>query len=182
PAVRVTQPIYSGPAYAAGFRSGDYTWACKIGDGPRIELEGKELEEVIGLLKGEEGTKITLWVKRPGVKDLIELTLTRQTVQTDPALEGMLPGGIGYLKLTQFGDDTTTRAMRESIKALLNQGMKSMILDLRGNPGGQLTTVIDIASMFLPRFTPVTLAKGRTLPYQGEGLILTTGQQTGRGR
>ena len=158
-AIRVTQPIYSGPAYEAGLRSGDFIWEAQVGDGERVSMVGWELEDGIKLLKGPEGTQVKIWVKRPGVKDLVELTLTRARVKTDPAIEEMLPGKVGYIRLSQFGTFNTTFNMVESLENLRKEGATSIMLDLRGNPGGSLLTVVQLASLFLPDRAQVAMTE-----------------------
>lgn len=160
PAVRISQPIYTGPAYKAGLRSGDFVWQYRSGlEGEIISLVGMEVEEVVKHLRGEEGTVITLWVKRPGIEGLIELLIKRASVHSDTAHEQMMPGNIGYLRLLRFGGNSA-EDIKLSLANLKRQGMLGLVLDLRDNPGGQLGTVLDIANMFLPRGAKITRIHG----------------------
>ncbi len=159
PAVRVSQPIYSGPAYEAGLRSGDYLWEAEVGQKERRSLVGLEVEEVVKLLRGPVGTQVKIWVKRPGVDELQMITLTRAMVDVDTALEVMLPGKIGYLRLTRFGGNSA-EDMRSSLENLKKQGMKGLILDLRDNPGGRLDRTLEICDIFLPPNKPITRIQG----------------------
>lgn len=158
PAVRISQPIYEGPAYAAGLRTGDYLWAVEL-DGKRTELVGKDTEEVRNLLVGEVGTKITLWVKREGAEDLVPITLERRTVNVNTAQESMLPGNIGYVRLTRFGARSQIDLM-QALHKLQIQGARGFVLDLRGNGGGFLHIVLQIAAFFLPGDPEIALIRG----------------------
>lgn len=169
--IRVTQPMYDGPAYKAGIRTGDMLWEYEE-NGKRTSLVGIDLQDGVKLLRGPEGTKVKLWVKRPGVKDLIALDIARAPVDVDTALETMLPGGIGYVQLTRFGFKSA-QDMKESLEILEREGMKGLVLDLRNNPGGDLNNVIGIAELFLPKNSPVIKAKGVFGRYK-EDLVLST--------
>ncbi|MCA8939645.1 MAG: hypothetical protein KDB07_07560, partial [Planctomycetes bacterium] len=178
PAIRISQPIYSGPAYAAGLRSGDYLWKVQLDGGKEISLEGMSVADGIKILKGPAGTKIKLWVKRPGAKDLVLLELTRAQVQTDPAPAEMLPAGIGYLRLKQFGDRNTTLSFyRSMLRLTKDEGAKGVILDLRGNPGGLLPTVMAISGLLLDKGVKVTTVRGVFPPYN-EDTTLETNLET----
>jgi len=157
-AVRIAQPIYNGPAYEAGLRSGDMLWELEL-EGKRIALEGMETEEVRNMLVGPAGTPIKLWVKRPGTESLVEINLVRRPVEVNTCEGTMLPGRIGYLKLTRFGGNSQVDMYR-SLEMLKLQGMKGIIIDLRGNGGGYLHVVTQIAALFLKGDPQVALIKG----------------------
>jgi len=159
PCVKVSQPIYSGPAYRAGLRSGDFIWEAQVGDGERQNLVGLEVEDVVKILRGPAGTKVKIWVKRPGVADLVPLELERAAVKSDTALEAVMPGDIGYVKLTRFGTESH-KDMEASLKVLLEKKIKGLVLDLRGNPGGDLRAVLGIADLFLPKGALITRIQG----------------------
>jgi carboxyl-terminal processing protease len=163
PAVRIAQPIYDGPAYKAGLRTGDYIWACETG-GKHYELAGMEVEPVAAILKGIEDTPVTLYVKRPGVKDLITIELLRKGVYASTTTESLLPGNIGYVRLTQFGGASHID-MYKSLLKLNAAGAKGFIFDLRGNGGGLLNVVLNILALFMPGDPKVALVKGRFTPW-----------------
>jgi carboxyl-terminal processing protease len=158
PAVRIAQPIYSGPAYAAGLRSGDLLWELEV-DGKRTSLVGMETEEVRNLLIGPKGSSITIFVRRPGANELVKITLQRDDVDVNTCEGTMLPGRIGYMRLTRFGGQSQVDMYR-TLELLKIQGMKGIILDLRGNGGGYLHVVTQIAALFLKGEPQIALIKG----------------------
>ncbi|MHC4839861.1 MAG: S41 family peptidase [Planctomycetota bacterium] len=158
--IYITQPIYTGPAFKAGLRTGDKLMAILDHKGDRVDLTTKTLEEGVDLVRGPEGTTATLFVQRRGVEKEIKLEIKRAMVAVDTALEEMLPGKVGYVRLTRFGTNSS-REMANSLANLRSQGMTSLILDLRGNGGGQLTAVVEIADMFLKKGTLISTAGGR---------------------
>lgn len=109
--------------------------------------EGLKTDEVAMIVRGEEGTQVTLTVLRDGEEK--DITLTRRKVESPTVKHEMLDDATGYLQITEF-DDVTYAQFVEAYKDLQGQNMKGMILDLRSNPGGNLNTVCDIAEELLP--------------------------------
>ena len=145
--VETGQSVISGvikntPAEAAGLMDGDIIYKV---DG--VEMAGLTLEEVVSHIKGEEGTKVTITLIRSGSE--IEVEITRAMVSAPTVDSEMLEDGIGYLQITEF-DDVTVGQFKENMASLREQGMKGLIVDLRGNPGGSVTSVCAIAEQFLP--------------------------------
>ena len=145
--VETGQSVISGvikntPAEAAGLMEGDIIYKV---DGQ--EMAGLTLEEVVSHIKGEEGTKVTITLIRSGSE--IEVEITRAMVSAPTVDSEMLEDGIGYLQITEF-DDVTVGQFKENMASLREQGMKGLIVDLRGNPGGSVTSVCAIAEQFLP--------------------------------
>jgi carboxyl-terminal processing protease len=139
----ILQPIEGAPAEAAGLRPGDVVLAVD-GD-PVVE---KTLEEVISLIKGPEGTEVTLTIGREG-SDPFDVTITRAKVDL-PVLEAeMLPDEIAYLRLMTFFNFDVAEQVDLALTELLAQNPRGLILDLRGNPGGFLLETVQIADMFL---------------------------------
>ena len=134
--------IKNTPAEAAGLMDGDIIYKV---DG--VEMAGLTLEEVVSHIKGEEGTKVTITLIRSGSE--IEVEITRAMVSAPTVDSEMLEDGIGYLQITEF-DDVTVGQFKENMASLREQGMKGLIVDLRGNPGGSVTSVCAIAEQFLP--------------------------------
>ncbi|MCA8912159.1 MAG: S41 family peptidase [Planctomycetes bacterium] len=168
--IYVTQPIYEGPAYAAGLRTGDKIAGILDANGKRVDLTGVSLEDGIDYVRGPENSTATLFIKRRGVEDEIKLEIKRSVVKVDTALEEMLPGQVGYVRLTRFGTNSADD-MKESLDNLRRQGMKTLVLDLRNNGGGQLTAVLDIASMFLPAGSTISSTGGRFKPWEGRHML-----------
>lgn len=168
--IYVTQPIYEGPAYAAGLRTDDKLVAILDGSGKRVDLAGVSLDDGISYVRGPENTTATIFVKRRGVDKELKFEIPRSVVKVDTALEEMLPGQVGYVRLTRFGTNSAAD-MKESLDNLRRQGMKTLVLDLRNNGGGQLTAVLDIASMFLKKGSTISSTGGRFKPWEGRHLL-----------
>ena len=134
--------IKNSPAEEAGLMEGDIIYKVNGED-----MTGLELDEVVSNIRGEEGSEVTLTLVRDGKN--MEVTLTRARVNTPTVDSEMLEDGIGYLQITEF-DDVTTEQFNENMAQLKAEGMKGLIIDLRGNPGGNVTTVCAIAEQLLP--------------------------------
>ena len=134
--------IKNSPAEEAGLMEGDIIYKV---DGE--DMAGLELDEVVSNIRGEEGSEVTLPLVRDGKN--MEVTLTRARVNTPTVDSEMLQDGIGYLQITEF-DDVTTEQFNENMAQLKADGLKGLIIDLRGNPGGNVTTVCAIAEQLLP--------------------------------
>lgn len=137
--------VYEGsPAQKADIRNGDII--VQVDD---ITATSMELTELVTHIRGEKGTKVHLKLYRKGHAGYLELDVTRDIVDV-PTLSGqMLDGGIGYIMIAEFGDKTATE-FADVVKDLESQGMKSMIVDLRDNPGGMINSVTDILDQILP--------------------------------
>ena len=135
--------IKNSPAEAAGLMEGDLIYKV---DGE--DMTGLELDEVVSNIRGEEGTEVTLTLVRNGEE--IEVKLKRGKVDTPTVESEMLDDGIGYLQITEF-DDVTVGQFSENFEQLKEQGMKGLIIDLRGNPGGSVTSVCAVAEHLLPK-------------------------------
>ena len=134
--------IKNSPAEAAGLMEGDLIYKVNGED-----MSGLDLDEVVSHIRGEEGTEVTLTLVRNGEE--IEVSLKRAKVDTPTVESEMLDDGIGYLQITEF-DDVTVGQFNENLNALKGQGMKGLIIDLRGNPGGSVTSVCSVADQLLP--------------------------------
>ncbi len=137
--------IEDTPAQAAGLRDGDVIYM--VDDKP---MQGLELSEVVGHIKGVEGTLVHLTIYREGEKDYLEFDVERKKIESPTVTHEMYDGGIGYIQITEF-DDVTVDQFTEALAVLRGQGMKGLILDLRANPGGNLSAVVEIAQQLLPK-------------------------------
>lgn len=135
--------IKNSPAEAAGLMEGDLIYKV---DGE--DMSGLDIDEVVSHIRGEEGTEVTLTLVRNGEE--IEVKLKRGRVDTPTVESEMLDDGIGYLQITEF-DDVTVSQFTENFEELKGQGMKGLIIDLRGNPGGSVTSVCAVAEQLLPK-------------------------------
>jgi len=164
-ALTVVSPIEDGPAYKVGIKPKD-----KV-----IEIDGESTynltsEEASKRLKGKANTVVKVKVYREVNKMTKVFELKRETIELKYVKSKMLDGGIGYLRLTQFGDNVYPD-MKKALEDLQAKGMKGLILDLRSNPGGELGQSIKIASMFIEKGKIVSTRqkKGEESVYSREG-------------
>ena len=161
----VVSPIEDGPAYKAGIKPKDQI----------VEIDGESTynltsEEASKRLKGKANTSVKVKVYREANKLTKVFELKRETIELKYVKSKMLEGGIGYLRLTQFGDNVYPD-MKKALEGLQAKGMKALILDLRSNPGGELGQSIKIASMFIEKGKIVSTKqkKGEETVYSREG-------------
>ena len=132
------------PAMKAGMKDGDIIYQVEGRD-----VSGMDLEEISGNIKGEKGTTVEITVLRGEDREEIMLTITRDTIQAETVMTRMLENEIGYLAVSEF-DSVTLEQYQEGLAELKAQGMEGLIVDLRGNPGGNLDTVCEILDLMLP--------------------------------
>lgn len=143
--VLVVQTIANGPSEKIGIRAGDRI----------VEVEGKNIagisienNDVMKLLKGEKGTKVSLGIKRKNVDGLLTFTVVRDVIPTFSIdYYGMINSNVGYIKLSSFNFDSD-KEFSNALKNLKSKGMKSLIFDLRGNGGGSLNASVRILDQF----------------------------------
>ena len=139
--------IEGSAAEAAGVRVGDYIVSI---DGE--DVTGKSLQEISVLCIGEEGTSITIGVKRGD--EVLEFEMLRQPVELDMVEYKMQDDGIGYMRIKQFGGNCEA-LFNEGMDYFEKEGAKGIIFDLRDNPGGYLNTVVNMLDRLLPEGTIV---------------------------
>lgn len=142
---RINGVIEGTPAEEAGLRENDLIYLI---DGE--EIAGYELSEVVSRMKGEEGTKVHLTIYREGEPDYLEVDVIRGEIESPTVSYEMLEDDIGYISISEF-DDVTVDQFTEALAVIKGSDAKGLILDLRGNPGGRLTAVVDIARQILPK-------------------------------
>ncbi len=140
----VVSPISGTPAATAGIKPQDI-----IAEINKENSIGLSVEEAVGKIRGPKGSKVTLKLIR-NKSQTIDLTITRDDIKVPTVEAKVLDGGIGYLKINTFAEATGELAASEAQK-LRDQNVKSIVLDLRGNPGGRVDAAIEIASLWLPR-------------------------------
>lgn len=141
---RISGVIKDTPAEAAGLRDGDIIYKV---DGE--SMQGLEVSEVVARIKGLEGTKVNLTIVREGEADYLEFEVERKKIESPTVNYELYDDGTAYLQITEF-DDITLDQFTEAMAVMREQGMKGLILDLRANPGGNLSTVVEIARQMLP--------------------------------
>ncbi|HOW30348.1 MAG TPA: S41 family peptidase [Bacteroidales bacterium] len=153
----ISEPYENAPAQKAGLKAGDRI--LKVND---KSTEGKSVDDVSSILKGQPGTSLKLEVERNGMSKPLIININREKIVLDAVpYYGMLNGEIGYIKLTSF----TQTASAEVKKAFLNlkqeHDVKGIVLDLRDNGGGLLTEAVNIVNLFVNKGELVVSTKGK---------------------
>jgi len=141
----VVSPIEDTPAYRAGIKAGDQI----------IKIDGQltkdmTLVEAVKKMRGPEGSKIVLSIRREGVSRFMDFSLTREIIKIQSVKSRMLEKGYGYIRLTQFQDRTSTDLENALTRLNKEDGkLEGLVLDLRNNPGGLLSQAVKVADFFL---------------------------------
>ncbi len=156
--VYVQSTVKDTPAARAGLRYGDRI----------VEIDGKDArswdsQQVSKNVRGARGEAVKLKIERAGSEAPVYMTIVRDAVAL-PTIRNayMVRPGVGYIGLTGGFQRTSDTELRESLTKLKSQGMRQLVLDLRGNPGGLLEQAIEVSSEFLPRGQVIVSVKGRT--------------------
>lgn len=152
--ITVVAPIEDTPAWKAGIQPGDKI--LKIEDKP---TKGMSLTEAVKLLRGPKGTKVTITIMR-NEKDIKEITLVRDVIPIKSVKHKVLEPGYAYLRITNF-QEKTHQELVKALEELEKNGLKGLILDLRYNPGGLLSSAIEVADEFLDKGV-IVLVKGKS--------------------
>ncbi len=157
--VMVVDVISGGPSSKLGIMPGDRI--VTVND-TSLVVKGLKNEKVLSKLRGEKGTKVEVGIKRKGFKDLISFTITRGDIPIYSVdVNYMIDPTTGYIKVSRFGEQTYEEFM-DGMKALDQQGMKNVIVDLRGNPGGYLNAVIKMVNEFLDKGELIVYTEGNS--------------------
>jgi carboxyl-terminal processing protease len=143
--VRISGVIKNTPAEESGLMQDDYIYMV---DGE--EMYGQDSSYVVSKIKGEEHTYVTISVLRDGETDPIDISVERRKIETPTVEYEMYDNGMAYIQITEF-DLVTTSQFEEAYAQAQADGMNGLILDLRSNPGGNLSTVCEIARDILPK-------------------------------
>jgi carboxyl-terminal processing protease len=170
--VYVQSLIQNTPAERAGLRYGDRI----------VSVDGKDakdwsVSEVSKNVRGEKGTPVNLKIERPGATGTVDYVITRGGVPL-PSIRNyfMLSSEVGYVGLTGGFQETTSDELDTAISDLKKQGMKRLVLDLRGNPGGLLPQAIEVASRFIPGGQTIVSVKGRSRYATSQDLKASAGK------
>ena len=147
--LETTLPMITGvmpgaPAEISGLRANDLIYEV---DG--VPVYGMSLEQAISLIKGPEDTEVTLTIVREDADDFLDVTITRARVETPTVTLQMMDNDIAYIEVLEF-DAVSVDQFADALATAKGSGMEGMILDLRGNPGGSLDAVVEMARMILP--------------------------------
>lgn len=151
----VVSPISGMPADKAGLKAKDII----------AEIDGKDttgfsIDEAVTKIRGKKGTEVSLKIIRDR-KETLDIKITRDDIKIPSVEAKQLDDGTGYMRISTFGDNTGELAA-EKAKELKNKGVKTMVLDLRGNPGGVVDSAIEVASLWLPKGTLIMQEKRDT--------------------
>lgn len=141
---KISGIIKGAPAESVDLRPEDLIYEV---DG--TSTYGLSLTETVSMIKGPEGTDVTLTIVRDGEDDYLYVTITRAQVESPTVEFEMLDDGMAYIQITEF-DEVTVDQFAEALAEARGNDMRGLIIDLRSNPGGSLDAVVDIAQMLLP--------------------------------
>lgn len=140
----IVAPLDGSPAQAAGIQAGDILVAV---DGQQVA--GMSLDRVVRMVRGPEGTQVTLTVIHPGEMSLTEIAIIRARIQLRPVSWGMIPGTkVALIRISQFTANVN-RELIDALKAMRSAGAEAMVVDVRSNTGGLLDQCIAVTSQFL---------------------------------
>ena len=140
----VVEEVFEGsPAEKAGVLKGDI---IRVVGG--VDVKDKNLQEVVDLVKGEEGTEVVIGFYRPSEKKIIDLTCVRGKVEVKRVDYEILEDNIGYIEIKEF-TGKTEQQFKNTIDALIEKESKGLVIDLRNNPGGELMTVLNMLDYVL---------------------------------
>lgn len=157
----VVSPIEGGPSEKLGIQSGDKI--IKV-EGDNVAGIGINNQDVVDMLRGQKGTKVDVTIKRGGIAEPMQFTITRDKIPIHSVRASyMINDNIGFIKINRFSGNTT-REFNEAITNLTENGLQHLILDLRGNPGGYLKAAIRMADQFLKDDKMIVYTEGRSRP------------------
>ena len=143
--ITLTHVYEDSPAMKAGLADEDILYKVE-----GKEVTGEDLTEVVSRIRGDKGTEVELTVLRGKKNEEVTVVAVRDTIETQTVQTRMLEDHIGYLSVSEF-DSVTYNQYVKGLNDLQGQGMKALVVDLRGNPGGNLNTVCDILDLMLPK-------------------------------
>ncbi len=161
--IMISEPYENYPAQKSGIQAGDILLEI---DGKSVK--SKKVDEISEILKGQPNTTITIKVKKAVTGKIETTTLTRQEIKINNIpYYGIIEQNTGYIYLSNFTENAASE-LAKTFKDLQEQGMKQLIIDVRGNPGGLLMEVVQIVSFFVPKGTLIVSTKGRVKEWEKE--------------
>ncbi len=158
----VVAPLSGGPSEKLGIRSGDKIVEV---DGENVASTGISNRDVINILRGEKGTKVSVKIYRKNAPELLAFDIIRDKIpQNSVDVSYMVNDEIGYLKVSRFSA-TTYQEFYEAMKSLKEQGMTKLILDLQGNPGGYMDRAVNMVDEILKDGDMIVYTKGKEKRY-----------------
>tara|TARA_R110002124_G_scaffold231181_2_gene396453 strand:- start:499 stop:2130 length:1632 start_codon:yes stop_codon:yes gene_type:complete len=170
--IYVVSPLTGGPSEKIGLQSGDQI--IKV-DGETVAGTGVTNRDVFDLLRGPKGSQVEIAIKRKRVSELLDFNITRDKIpQYSVNASYMIDDQTGYIKITRFAANTHEE-FRNALQELKAEGMKRLIMDLQGNPGGYMGAAINIADEMLKDKAVIVSQKGKLNRYNQEALAVRPG-------
>ncbi|MDP3730670.1 MAG: S41 family peptidase [Candidatus Omnitrophota bacterium] len=168
--ITVITPMAGTPAKSAGIKPGDKI--VRINGNTTKDIR---LSDAVKIMRGEPGTQVTLTVWREKEDKVLDISIKRANVKIDSIEDArLIEGKIGYIRLVEF-QERCARELEAALKKLEGEGMDSLILDLRNNPGGLLESAIDVSEKFIPKDGTIVSTKSRNpaqnAVYRSKGVL-----------
>ncbi|WP_099190516.1 S41 family peptidase [Tepidibacter mesophilus] len=164
--LNIVEPMEDSPAQKSGLIAGDVIVA--IGDERLGEI--KDIKEVINKIKGDKGTNVNLTISRSGKE--FKVDIKRDEIKIKSVKYRVIEGDIGYIKISQFTTEVEDE-VEVAVNELKKQGINKAVLDLRGNPGGSLSAVVEVSKHFVPKGKVVIVrdAKDKVINHYSKGEV-----------
>jgi carboxyl-terminal processing protease len=152
----IIMPFENSPARKSGLKIGDEILQIN-----EVKTQGKNQNDIGRLLKGQPGTEVELVIKRYGATQTEKIKIKRERIKVNNVpFSDLVAEGVGYIQLTEFTQGAS-ESIRKALEDLKSKGAKSIILDLRGNPGGLLHEAVNICNLFLNKDLDIVFTKGK---------------------
>jgi len=152
----IIMPFEDSPARKSGLKIGDEILQIN-----EVKIQGKNQNDISRLLKGQPGTEVELIIKRYGATQTEKIKIKRERIKVNNVpFSDIVADGVGYVQLTEFTQGASD-GIRKALDDLKSKGAKSIILDLRGNPGGLLHEAVNICNLFLNKDLDIVFTKGK---------------------
>jgi carboxyl-terminal processing protease len=166
----VSEPYEGFPAQKADLRAGDIILEIN-----GTSTKGKKTEDISKVLKGQPGTQVKLLIEREGETKPIEKVLIREEIKVNSVpYYGMLNETVGYIKLTGFTENAAKEVKDALLELKKTNNVKTLVFDLRGNPGGLLKEAVDIVNIFVPKGQEIVSTKGKVKEWDKPHLALNS--------